>query len=103
MSTSLEDLPIEAVPDNVSEEDQEYEEDEENKGDYQTDAGTIAMIFEKIKEPVLVSLLVFLFSNPFFLSTIQTIPYAKDYSVVSINIAIAILAGGLFFVLKELS
>lgn len=123
--TSLDELPI---MDNVSndrdvsndstdivsenKDDYDYREELDRRDDprdgsdprdqYRADTGIIEMLIDKLKEPALVTVIMLVLTNPIFIKMLLQLPYLEVYSnSQSINIGLSILAGCVFFVIKE--
>jgi hypothetical protein len=118
MSTKLEDLS-----DNEEEqmyEEEEYEESEEEfvekpmkkkKRDVVENfeegsdmySRVLKMLIEKLKNPVLVTLIMLVLTNPLLIQGIFRLPYVEVIDgTISINVILSILAGIIFFILTEL-
>ncbi len=62
----------------------------------------IQMLYSKLKEPVLVTFLMLLLTHPILIKGIFRIPYIEVMdSTISVNVMLSILAGILFFIIRE--
>lgn len=60
------------------------------------------VLYDKVKEPVLVTLLMIVFTHPLLIKIIFNLPYIEVVEkTISINIALAISTGIAFFILRE--
>lgn len=109
MSTKLEDL---SVSDEGEEYMADYEDYDEKEDFYEEKDGLneekiepveiYSYIFTKVKEPLLVGILVFLFTNKLFLQLVNTIPMVDIVNnTVGLNLILAILASIIFFIVRE--
>lgn len=75
-----------------------FEESEEES----VNSRIINMIIEKIKHPVVVTLIMLLLTHPLLIQGIFRIPYVEVADgTIGINVILAILGGILFFIFKE--
>ena len=111
MSTKLEDL---SVSDYNEEDYQDYNpdleeletivEEKQEKEEKQEELQTkiYNFLYNKIKEPFLVTILVLLFTNKLFLQLLNSISFFKIVEDnIGINVVLSILAGLIFFILRE--
>lgn len=63
----------------------------------------IKIFYDKVKEPVLVTLLVIVLTHPALIKVIFSLPYIEVVDkTITINVIIAILIGILFFFMREI-
>lgn len=112
MSTLLDDLPEERNEIDIHRELVDYDEIDYNynpnpipgqrsfKEVHEDNAKLINFIFNKIKEPIVVSIITFIIVNPQFIKFLFSIPFVERFSN-STNITLAILAGCIYFIVKN--
>ena len=126
MSTSLDDLPIlddggddggdigrdiggdvvDRDPRTRYSDDRNDRKDRKDRKDppsnYGADSGLVDVLIDKLKEPALVTVIMLVLTNPIFIKMLLQLPYLEVYSnSQSINVGISILAGCVFFIIKE--
>jgi hypothetical protein len=63
----------------------------------------IKMLLEKLKHPVLVTIIMLLLTHPLLIQGIFRIPYVEVIdNTISVNVILSILGGILFFLLREI-
>jgi hypothetical protein len=61
------------------------------------------MLLEKLKHPVLVTIIMLLLTHPLLIQGIFRIPYVEVIdNTISVNVILSILGGILFFLLREI-
>ena len=117
MSTKLEDLSVsdyneedyqdynpnlEELATIVEEEQEEKQEEKQEKNKEELQNKIYNFLYDKIKEPFLVTILGLLFTNKLFLQLINSISLFKIVEDnIGINVFLSILAGVIFFILRE--
>lgn len=127
MSTSLDDLPtVQSVNNNQEQfNEQDFEvndfipEDADNtykpkkvsfneeveyasEQSYTEQLSAMQYVYEKIKNPIVVLLIVFIFSNPTFLSMISKIPYVGNYEGTTFfSLGVATLGAILYYIITN--
>jgi hypothetical protein len=119
MSTKIEDLSDNE--EELYEEDEEFLEDiheedlhvkkprktkekfeEETVEEESINSRIINMVMEKVKQPVVVTLIMLLLTHPLLIQGIFRIPYVEVADgTIGINVLLSILGGILFFIFKE--
>lgn len=116
MSTTIEEIDniqdmegeeLEEYPDDFEIEEQELQPILRKKNTEEIDEQDIngmimKMLYRKLKEPVLVTFLMIIFTHPLLIKVLFNLPYIEVVEkTISINVMLAISTGIAFFILRE--